>query len=100
MNLMVDDVKTFSGMDLIARNYNAAFKVLIALNVSHLYLDFDLGSKNGNTGETLLLKLFEISAVPQYIQLISYNPVGTKRMEAVLTDHGFKKNNNDNRWSK
>tara|TARA_Y100000310_G_C19980909_1_gene489724 strand:- start:165 stop:467 length:303 start_codon:yes stop_codon:yes gene_type:complete len=87
-HLMIDDVKTYDGMDIIARNYDSGMAILYYIEITHLYLDYDLGEEGGE-GEKILNKMFDTIQAPKHIQLITFNPVGRTRMENILKDNGY-----------
>lgn len=86
--LLIDDIRN---MDVthIARTYNEGIQALIYDGpFDVLYLDHDLGCFDGDQEQTGYTVMCWLEANPQYlperIELVTANPVGRVRMEAVI----------------
>lgn len=82
LHLLIDDVKNLNA-DIIARNYKSGVLALLYLPVTHLYIDHDLGEENSGYD---ILKFFKVHyhRLPNFIQLVSSNPVGKENMKNLL----------------
>ena len=88
MHVLIDDQKNLN-TDIIARNYEAGLVLLVSnVKITHLYIDFDLGP--GKTGYDLLKFGFANYLIPEFVQLVTANPVGKKQMANLLFDNGYK----------
>ena len=94
LTLMIDDEKPFAWdlngcavkPNIIARTFEAGLECLRNLKISTLYLDYDLGL-DGKTGYDILEFLLANSQyMPTKLILISLNPIGTKRMQALVNE--------------
>lgn len=86
MDLLIDDTREIF-VDVIARNYDAAIHLLKIGIWNTVYLDHDLGDliPPERTGYTILCWLEDHPEfLPKKIVIVSFNPVGRKRMEQVL----------------
>ena len=90
IRVAIDDAKECPYADVLIRNGDLAEKVMRALigSVSDLYIDHDLGDHVPN-GFEILNKLLGEALCPEYVQVISMNPVGKQRMENLLADYGY-----------
>lgn len=91
-HLLIDDERYFK-VDLIARNARAA-KAALIMDVTHLYLDHDLGDVDEPTGYDVLVWAIEADYLPPNVMLVTANPVGRSRMEAALENAGYRKAGN------
>lgn len=100
LHWLVDDTRDL-GADIITRTYEASITVarmLARLEITHIMLDHDLGSRLQNeTGYDLLKEILEKSHRPK-VQVITSNPVGRDRIVELLKDHGYTKEN-DGWWT-
>lgn len=94
LHLLIDDIRDLN-TDLIARTYEVGISCLLMLQVTHLYLDHDLGGPDGKTGYDILKFIFDPAVkefkvdVPRFIQLVTQNPVGRINMEKLLKSEGY-----------
>jgi microsomal dipeptidase-like Zn-dependent dipeptidase len=96
MYILVDDQRTL-GADIICRNYNAAIQVLKDIKTTNeicLGIDFDLGEDK--TGEDVVKFALENNCCPAWVQIVSMNPVGRKRITDLLIDHGYQHQDQSN----
>lgn len=93
MQLLIDDVKNFN-TDIIARNFKAGMAVLRTGIVTHLYLDYDLGSNK--TGADILKDGLSENIIPNKVELVSWSPPGLIHMRNILRDNHFESKNNAN----
>jgi hypothetical protein len=94
--LLIDDLRTFNGIDVIARNYYEGIRQLeINGPWDMLYLDHDLGGARNNsystdlnremTGYDILCWLEEHREfLPKEIILVTDNAVGRQKMQPVI----------------
>ncbi len=83
--LLIDDQREYDGMTQIARTFEAGLKALKEGNWDVLYLDHDLGQPEPKNGYQLLCWLEEHPEfLPGQIVLVTSNPVGRQKMQAVL----------------
>jgi len=85
MYILIDDKKTLSA-DIICRNPSAARLVLwnfvTEKSTYVLGIDFDLGCNE--TGLDILKWAWRSNLLPDYIQIVSFNPVGIKQIVDFL----------------
>ena len=85
MYILIDDKKTL-GADIICRTPSAAREVLWNFKTSqhkyHLGIDFDLGCDEN--GLDILKWAWHSNLLPDYIQTVSFNPVGIKQIVDFL----------------
>jgi hypothetical protein len=93
LHLLIDDVRDYE-VDIIARNARAG-KSCLFMDVTHLYLDHDLGDVDEPTGYDVLVWAIESEYLPPNVFLVTANPVGRSRMEAALLNAGYRK---DGHW--
>ena len=91
-HLLIDDVRDYD-VDLIARNARAG-KAALIMDVTHLYLDHDLGDVDEPTGYDVLVWAIEADYLPPNVFLVTANPVGRDRMVAALENAGYRKDGN------
>ena len=85
LNLWVDDEKPAPEGWAVARTFSAAVDALKRFPYDTVALDHDLGDDDSPTGYDLLC-LMERGELPtpRAISVISWNPVGAKRMLTVI----------------
>jgi hypothetical protein len=100
MRLLIDDVRELprNEIHVIARTYEAGLAILAAFNVTHLYLDHDLGTID-DTGLDLMRAADSAGCLPPNIALVTANIVGAANMEAQLKEYGYTKHD-PTWWSK
>ena len=92
MYLLIDDTRDLPKMDVIARNSKAGLKMLALGGWEGLLLDNDLGPDSQEGWEVLKTALStDIFRVPDYVELVTSNPVARERMANMLVDAGYKK---------
>lgn len=96
MKLLIDDERTY-GADIVARTYKAGLAVLRTKEITHLYLDHDLGGNK--TGYDLLKEALNYALLPNKITLVTANPVGLINMKAFLIDCGYKSSEHNNTFT-
>lgn len=97
MWLLVDDKRCLETVDIIARNSQAAYEILLGMGhrLTGLILDFDLGEKeliHGGkgkryreiTGYDVLMFAIVNNCLPLTVQIITDNPAGAKRLHNGL----------------
>ena len=100
IDILIDDVRDGSG--IICRTFEAAVFVLRAVHETsaphtkkfRLVIDHDLGNDGDNAGKSgydvLMWAVDNNIHLPAEVYLVSSNPVGRKRMEALLVkDLGY-----------
>lgn len=92
-HLLIDDLKTL-GVENIARTAKAGLKMLRENPVTHVYLDHDLGDVGAPTGYDVLTRALLEGILPEYVQLVTHNPVGRQNMERALENEGYVKSGN------
>ena len=85
-HLLIDDLKDL-GVENVARTAADGKRMLVENNVSHLYIDHDLGEKE--SGYDIINWAIENNVLPNWIQIVSYNPVGRINIERALKNQGF-----------
>jgi hypothetical protein len=88
MKLLIDDMRNIT-CDIIARNARAGLACLRAFEIDELVLDHDLGD-DVNGYEVLCYALLE-KIVPDYVYVITDNPVGLENIARALEAEGFKR---------
>jgi len=88
MEILVDDIRTF-GVDIIARNYSAAQKVVLGCGteIDVLWLDHDLGEEK--TGYDLIQWMMQIQYKPRKVRIVSLNPVGRENITKCLKANSY-----------
>jgi len=86
--LLVDDRRTME-VDVTARTYKEAQRVLRTQEFDRLYLDHDLGGRK--TGYDLVKWMTLVHIQPREILLISANPDGKRDMAEWLLIHGYQR---------
>lgn len=87
-------MRDIEGMDLIARNFHSGKMTCYYFNehIKHLFIDHDLGSMHPNeTGYGLITLLLESRSCPQWVTIVSANPVGRDNIGRALEAHGYEK---------
>lgn len=82
--LWVDDCKPCPDGFAVARTYDDALSLCRRYRYTVIHLDYDLGEQR--TGLDLLRQLDRERLLPPLVELITWNPVGRKRLEAELRD--------------
>jgi len=85
--LLIDDVRGVDHVgevDLIARTASDGRDALLNNQVTHLYIDNDLGSDQDMEGIQILEWARDNNCVPGHVSIVSSNPPAKRRMEAVL----------------
>ena len=104
MNILVDDLRTeamlisdgiidpTTTMDIIFRRYIDAFQwfEIFHERCSQLFIDHDLGTIKD--GYNLMCELEAQNIIPNIVTIVSANPVGVRRISALLEANGFTKN--------
>jgi hypothetical protein len=92
MNLWVDDAKPAPEGWAVARTYDDAYRLLRDYSYAEVAFDHDLGDTHvpERTGYTLLcaIERGELRR-PQRATIISWNPVGVRRMRVLLDRLGL-----------
>ena len=93
LHVLVDDERKFF-MDHTFRTAEYARTRLWQLGdeITHLYMDHDLGHKFGNdydNGYKILTDFLEAGFRPIEVFLVTANPVGKQNMAAALLNHGY-----------
>jgi hypothetical protein len=90
VRLLIDDLRNFDGIDVVARTYESGKKILGLGDWTHLYLDNNLGDL-WFEGVDILQWVFETAPaiVPNFVQLVTSNPIARERMDNLLRDNGF-----------
>ena len=92
IHLLIDDMRSV-GEDVVARTPHEGKEILQNLEVTHLYIDHDLGPDlDGNeyeNGYKVICWAIENGCLPPNIQIVSSNPVGRKNIEAALNQEGY-----------
>lgn len=95
LHLLIDDIRSV-GQDIVARTPDEGKAMLQEYPVTHLYIDHDLGlDANGNeydNGYKVVCWAIENGYLPPYVQIVSSNPVGRKKIEAALANEGYVRN--------
>ena len=87
-HLLIDDLRNFPDMDYTARTPCDGLSILYDQNVTHLYLDNDLGEEYREGWEILKYAIND-GVCPDFVQLVTSNPVARERMGKMLFDEGF-----------
>lgn len=82
-HLLIDDVRTIE-VDMISRTARAGMRALEDGEVTHLYLDNDLGADQPMEGIDILKWARDNDCVPDNVFLITANPIAKRRMEELL----------------
>jgi hypothetical protein len=92
LHLLIDDLRSV-GEDMVARTPEDGKAMLSEFPVTHLYIDHDLGlDPEGNeyeNGYKVVCWAIENDCLPQYVQIVSSNPVGRQNIEAALQNAGY-----------
>ncbi len=87
MYLLIDDTRNIH-CDLICRTAESGIEALMKNEVTHLYLDHDLGV--GKTGYDVVLWLEQSPAHrPKAVTLVTNNPAGRQNIERALLSMGY-----------
>lgn len=83
--LLIDDQREYNGMTKVAKTFEAGLEALKDGHWDVLYLDHDLGQPEPKNGYRILCWLEENPEfLPRQIVLVTSNPVGRQKMQAVL----------------
>lgn len=92
MWLLIDDERNL-GTDAVARNYDAAIRLLHAGPWEVVAFDHDLGECGENhynrTGYQLVVYALQNELLPSIVHLVTSNPVGLQNMAAALKNSGY-----------
>jgi len=86
MWLLIDDVRDLN-VDVIARNPDAAYKMLSLGGWECILFDNDLGTEI--EGYQILDWALERNLIPDHVQLVTSNTVALARMQSALTTAGY-----------
>lgn len=93
MKLLIDDVRDLD-VDVICRNYASGllFLEMFLMDVTHLFLDNDLGSKDPNDDGYKIACWIEArhadlgdAALPTRIDVVTSNPAAASKMEQIFS---------------
>jgi hypothetical protein len=95
MYVLIDDQRTL-GADIICRSIDGAKLVLQGFkHVKYtLGIDYDLGFEE--TGHDILKWAIKENILPDFVQLVTMNPVGRKEMAWALMQVGYESYDNIN----
>lgn len=97
--LLIDDLRTLN-VDVIVRTVKEGLEHLKSCEVTHLYLDNDLGEDQSMEGIDILKWARDHGCVPPNVTIVSANPIARKRMEDVLHfDLGYVYDRASNTWT-
>lgn len=82
-HLLIDDLRTLD-VDVISRNGEVGKRLMEEGEVTHLWLDNDLGNDVPQEGIDILKWARDNDCVPPNVFIVSANPIARKRMEDVL----------------
>lgn len=91
LHLLIDDIRSSDyvrGVDIIARKSHEGIEILRTGKVTHLYLDNDMGPGEMEGWEIMELAIKE-DILPDFVQLVTANPVAQLRMARTLVSEGF-----------
>lgn len=88
MYLLVDDERSLTGYDIIARNPEAALEILHNLPITGIGLDNDMGEAYMEGWEFLKIALQD-NVLPDIVYLVTSNPVAFQKMKDILEDAGY-----------
>lgn len=105
IRLLIDDIRTFEmigfapfdaqndGQRVIARTPYEGINALQRVDVTHLYIDHDLGPDPDGTefpnGYKVICWAIEQDILPPYVEIVSSNPVGRANIQAALRHEGY-----------
>lgn len=95
MIILIDDIRDSQDVDLIIRNYQAAIDFLDMMDmtngyISGLYLDHDLGhEKVSCNGYAIMTDMIENDMKPQFVKVVSSNPVGRDNIYRACENAGY-----------
>lgn len=95
MEILIDDIRNFEGLDIIVRTPVAAFAFLEVFDFSGhiLYMDNDLGVEGlENEGRTILKRILEKQQLPSKVMLVTSNIIAKADMVHTLQDAGYSLN--------
>jgi|AntRauTorcE11897_2_1112592.scaffolds.fasta_scaffold00243_40 hypothetical protein len=83
LHVLIDDMRTLD-VDIISRNGQVAMRLMEEGEVSHLYMDNDLGENVSMEGIDILKWARDNKVMPPNVTIVSANIVCRKRMEDLL----------------
>jgi hypothetical protein len=83
MHLLIDDMRTLD-VDVISRTGKVGMCLMEKGEVTHLYMDNDLGEDVPMEGVDILKWARDNGFMPPNVTIVSANPVCRKRMEDIL----------------
>lgn len=89
LSLWVDDCKPCPNGFAVARTYDDAMHMLRRFQYGTLYLDHDLADPQDRTGYDLLMQAIAEGVAPEDVRVISWNPVGRKRIEQAIANRSI-----------
>ena len=89
-HLLIDDIREFD-VDKIAKNAREGKLALLDHDVTHLYMDHDLGDVDEPTGYDVLTWAIMEGHCPDNVMFVTSNPVGRGNMAAALENAGYVK---------
>lgn len=104
MIVLIDDIRDIPA-DLIIRDYFTALRIFDMMDygnefIEGLYLDHDLGEDNpAMNGYKLLSILLESMQIyPNWIKVVSSNPVGRQNIDRLCEARNYKFNHTKQQW--
>jgi len=94
LSLLVDDQKDLN-TDVICRNIDSAMSILWFAQgfITELYIDHNMGERL--SGYDLIVWAIERELIPDFVQIVTENPVGRKSIAIALRRAGFENRNLD-----
>lgn len=94
IHLLIDDLRVFDGIDHTARTPYEGLQFLRHFDVTHLYIDHDLGLDSDGTeypnGYNVICWAIEERILPRNVTIVSSNPVGRSNIERALQNEGYR----------
>jgi hypothetical protein len=92
VDVLIDDCRDFGGNTVICRTGENGIITIMALlkagvTIERLYMDHDLG--DGINGYQVIEILAKNGLLPNFVEMVTSNPVGRERMAQVLESEGF-----------
>lgn len=85
--LLVDDLRSGYGEDVICRNPKHAVDIICSKIFTGLILDNDMG--DGPEGWEILKEILGKGICPQKVQLVTSNVAAKLKMKTMLRDNGY-----------
>jgi hypothetical protein len=85
--LLIDDVRSEPSASLTARSVEVGKEALLLGGWDCLWIDHDLGEET--SGYDILVWAIEQKLLPEFVSLITANPVGRMNMKAALISAGY-----------